>query len=277
MRCLPWILPVLSFLCVGCSTQGSVPAETRKKKPSAEIVYTPADWPVSLKASLLFPSGGGTHPGVLLIYGGSWSSADHRWQMKWLAHKLARNGFVVMTPVYRGSPEYCYPAPVEDLREALRWMRTHAAEFGLRPDCLAVYGFSAGGYLAEMLGTLDGPPAVRVQAVVAASAPSDLAYNGGGPIVARFLGASLAERPDLYRTASPVTHVSSDDPPVFLYQGTRDKTVAPEHSRIFKRALDRAGVPNELHWIEGRGHAGVLIRDGGMEEAAIAFLKKTMK
>lgn len=264
---------------VGCGTtpHAAGPAAEGDDRSPREVVFTPASWPVALKADVHGAEAGASRPGVLLIYGGSWSSADHRWQMKLLARKLAQHGFVVMTASYRGAPDFHFPAPLEDLREALRWMRSHAAELGVAPGKIGAYGFSSGGHLAELLGTLAGAPEVRVQAVVAASAPSDLTLFGGGPIVQRFLGAGLTERPELYREASPETHVSPDDPPFFLYQGTDDKTVSPEHSRVFKAALDRAGVRNELFWVEGRGHGSILLLDGGAEERAIAFLAAALR
>jgi len=228
-------------------------------------------------ADFYVPAGAGPWPGVLLIYGGSWGSDDHRWQMTLLARRLARRGFVVMNAAYRGTPEFRYPAPLDDLQQALRWMRVHAARYRLNPSKVATYGFSAGGQLAALIGTLDGPPEVRVQAVVAASAPTDLTLYPGGEILPRYLGATFEENPDLYRKASPVAHVTPDDPPVFLYQGTADKTVSPNHSKAFKAALDRAGVRNELRWLDGRGHASVLFFGGAAEEAAINFLDATLR
>ncbi len=242
-----------------------------------EVIYTPAGWPAALPADIYLPKGTGPWPAVLLIYGGNWNADDHRWQMRLLARKLAGRGYVVMNAAYRGAPKFPYPAPVDDLQEALRWLRAHAGEYRLQPDRIATYGFSAGGHLAALLGMRAGVAEVRVQAVVAASAPSDLMLFSGGEILPRFLGATLAEKPDLYRAASSVTHATSDDPPVFLYHGTDDQTVSPEHSKVFKGALDRAGVRNELHWVEGRGHASMLIFNGPAEAAAINFLDAVLR
>lgn len=272
-RCFTFAALMLS----GCATPGLNPALSAKRQATdfsvqSEVIYTPATWPRPLKADLYRPDGDGPWPAVLLIYGGNWSSADHRWQMKLLARKIAQRGFVVMSASYRGTPDFRYPAPVEDLREALRWLRSHAAEQRVDPGKIATYGFSAGGHLAALLGTLDGPPDVRVQAVVAASAPTDLTLFPGGNILPAFLGGTFADIPQVFRQASPVTHLTADDPPVFLYHGTDDKTVSPEHAKVFKTALDRAGVRNELRWVQGRSHAGTLLCGGATAEAAIDFL-----
>lgn len=197
--------------------------------------------------------------------------------MSLLARKLSRRGFFVMNAAYRGTPEFRYPAPLDDLREALRWLRAHAPQYHLNAGKIATYGFSAGGQLAALLGTLDGPREVRVQAVVAASAPTDLTLFPGGDILPRYLGATYAANPGLFRAASPVAHVTPDDPPVFLYHGTDDKTVSPEHSKAFKAALDRAGVFNHLRWLEGRGHATTLMFGGAGEDAALDFLDGVLR
>jgi len=274
---------IANVTMIGCAGSAARVSAGKPERTStaftktADVVYTPGNWPSALKADLYQPAGENLRPAVLLVYGGSWSSSDHRWQMTLLARKLARRGFFVMNATYRGTPDFRYPAPVDDLREALRWMRVHAKQYHLNPDKIAVYGFSAGGYLAAMLGTRDGPPEVRVQAVVAASAPTDLALYPTGDILPRFLGATFAENPALYREASPVTYVTADDPPFFLYHGTDDTTVSPDHSKTFKAALDRAGVRNELRWGEGRSHATTLIFGGSDEDAAINFLDDVLR
>lgn len=277
---LTFALVVLGGLA-GCATT-KTPAGDAKRRDTdfakrGEVVYTPGGWPRALRADVYQPRGAGPWPAVLLIYGGSWSDKDHRWQMRLLARKLAGRGYVVMIPAYRGTPEYRYPASLEDMREALRWLRGHAADYQVNPGKVAAYGFSAGGQLAALLGTLEGPPQVRVQAVVAASAPVDLTLKPTGEILPRYLGVGYEENPALYREASPVTHVSPDDPPVFIYQGTDDKMVWTEHSRMFKAALDRAGVRNELYWLKGRGHAGALIFGGAAEDKAIDFLDSVLR
>jgi dipeptidyl aminopeptidase/acylaminoacyl peptidase len=121
------------------------------------------------------------------------------------------------------------------------------------PDKIGAFGFSAGGHLTALLGTLDGEPGVRVQAVVAASAPPDLTLYRGGDIVPRLIGATFVDKPELFRAASAINYVTPDDPPFFLYHGTDDHTVSPEHTQRFKAALDRSGVRNEVRWVKGRG------------------------
>jgi acetyl esterase/lipase len=279
---LSLLVALSGFATGGCTHPGPAsPAATSRIKTDYRVrkdtIYTPTHWALPLAADIYLPEGPGPNPGVLLVYGGSWSSTDHRWQMTLLARKLAQRGYVVMSARYRGTPEYRYPAPLDDLRQALRWLRGHASELRLRSDKVAIYGFSAGGHLAALVGVTAETADLRPQAVVAVSAPLDLTLDPTGTAIPRFLGATFAENPNLYREASPIAHVTQDDPPFFLYHGTNDKTVSPEHTRLFKAALDRAHVRNVIQWVEGRGHAAMLIRGGVTADAAIDFLDAVLR
>lgn len=242
-----------------------------------DVVYTPAGWPQALKADVYQPSGAGAKPAVLLIHGGGWAAPDRREQMASIAERVAARGYVVVNATYRFAPQYLYPAPVDDLREALKWMRANATRYQIDPTHIAAMGYSAGGHLAAQLGVLDGPPAVRVQAVVDGAGPTDLRKYKGGTLVPRFLGGTQAEVPQQFTQASPVTHVSKDDPPVFLYHGSWDTLVPDDHSRDFKSALDAVGVRTEWFKIIGRGHITAFFNDGAAIDAALAFLDRTLR
>jgi acetyl esterase/lipase len=242
-----------------------------------DVIYTPPDWPRALTADIYRPNGGGPWPGVVLIHGGSWSTSDNRWHMGYLARTLAARGYVVMNVTYRGTPEFHFPAPAEDVREAVRWLRAHAASYAVNADKLATYGFSAGGHLAAFVGLHDTEPAGRVQAVVAASAPTVFTLYPDNKTLERFLATTYLERPEAFSDASPITYVRPDSPPVFQYHGTKDTTVSPKHSIHLKAALDAAGVRNELLWLPGRGHASVLLFGRAAETAAIDFLDSVLR
>jgi acetyl esterase/lipase len=243
----------------------------------ADLIYTPPEWPQALKADVFRPKCAGPWPGVVLIHGGSWSMADNRWHMAFLARKLAKRGYVVMNVMYRGTPEFRFPAPVDDIREAVRWLRAHAAEYALNDDKLATYGFSAGGHLAAFVGLHEAETAVRAQAVVAASAPTVFTLYPENKTLEHFLGTTYAEKPEAFRDGSPISYVTSASPPVFQYHGTEDTTVSPKHSIHLKAALDAAGVRNELRWLPGRRHASVLLFARAAENAAIDFLDSVLR
>lgn len=93
----------------------------------------------------------GRVPGVLVVHGGAWMSGS-KMQVAWHAMRLARRGYFVMAINYRLAPKYQHPAQIEDCRDALKWMHTHADRLGVDANRLGAYGYSAGGHLVCLLG-----------------------------------------------------------------------------------------------------------------------------
>ncbi len=215
------------------------------------------------------PAPPGGRPVIVAIHGGGWRKYSNR-QYEPAVAPLAAMGFVVVAPNYRlsrpGSPSW--PIVREELRDAVRWVRAHASEIQADPNRVAAMGESAGGHLAAMLGTDPDPDgSARVQAVVDFYGPADLATLHATSIKAsgairRFLGGSPETVPDRYVIASPITHVSSDDPPFLIVQGSNDDIVRPSQSTELAKRLTRAGVPNRLMIVRGAGH-GISLRAGG--------------
>lgn len=280
---IPLVIPLAALLLAGCSTHQGRP-DTAQPAPvvasftvERDVVYTPAGWPEAIKADVYQPSGAGLKPAVLLLHGGGWTGRDRREQWASIAERVAARGYVVMNATYRSAPQYIYPAQFDDVREALKWLRANAAKYQLDPNRVAAMGYSAGGHLAALLGTVDGPAGVRVQAVVDGAGPTDLRKYRGGTLVPQFLGGTQAEVPRQFIAASPITHVSKDDAPTFMYHGTWDTLVPDDHSRDFKVALDAVGVRTEWYRQHGRGHVTAFYNDGGAIEAACDFLDRELR
>jgi acetyl esterase/lipase len=207
-------------------------------------VYVPAAAP---------PRGG--RPAVLAIHGGGWRGGSKRGYGKTVA-ALAQHGLVVVAVDYTlsapGTPSW--PANIEDIREAVRWLRRQAARFGVDPDRIAALGASAGGHLAALLATTaDGPgdSPGRVQAVIDFYGPSDLAAlaresTTAATSLALYLGGTPKDVPDRYAAASPVLHVTAAAPPMLLIHGDGDRLVPLDQSRRLAAALEAAGVPHRL-------------------------------
>jgi acetyl esterase/lipase len=266
----------LTFPCVIRPVSFGASAPTSIKNGHSvvrNIVYTPADWPAPVMGDLYRPATARPAPAVLLVHGGGWTGKDGRWQMNPIAKKLAKRGYVVLNVTYRLAPRWIYPAPVEDLKQALRWMRTNAADAGIDPQRIAVYGYSAGGYLAALTAMDE---ATQIRAIVAGGAPSDLTLYPGGDLVPQFLGGRKHEIPERFYEASPVNHVTRKTPPVFLYHGGADRLVPPEHAWEFKAALERNQVPHELYWIEGRDHIAAFLLPGRSVDLAVDFLDRCL-
>jgi len=191
------------------------------------------------------------------------------------AKPLVAAGYTVFSVNHRAAPRFRYPAAVEDVQRAVRFIRHHAKDYGINPERIGAVGGSSGGHLVSMLGVLDGegdpnaPDSVnhesaKVQCVVARAAPADLrqiATEAGSPTVASFLGWRLPRRADprsieakRYMEASPISHVSADDPPFLLLHGDADQAIPFEQAESMAGALRKVGVEVKLLGIRGGGH-----------------------
>jgi acetyl esterase/lipase len=221
-------------------------------------VYLPANPSVDAGAS-------GLLPGVLAIHGGSWiggSKSEYGPQVA----RLTRHGYVVFAADYQlarpGQPSW--PGALEDLREAIRWIRRHANEFRVDPTRLVALGSGSGAHLALLLGTFpsDHQPenvSSRVQAVVSMYGPSDLldlvaVRSLTHEPARRFLGEDSAEWLTRARDASPLEHVSPNGSPALLVHGSDDRWVPLDQSRRMAKSLSLAGVPERLVVVNGARH-----------------------
>jgi acetyl esterase/lipase len=220
------------------------------------------------------PTGRGPWPAVLLIHPGSWTRGS-RSEMTRFAKRFASAGYVVYNVDYRLAPENRYPAQLDDVRAAFGWLYRRAPSLGVDRDRIAVMGYSAGAHLALLLGLTDSP-GPRPRAVVAGGAPSDLTAYPNNPVVATLIGGTAVELPDAYADASPLSHVSSDDPPVLLYHGALDWIVDVEQSRRLLAALRAAGVPAQLLEQPWSDHGISFFLDGDSFSASLAFLAEQM-
>lgn len=276
-------LLALAGILAGCANPGGTPVHrqgTLEKKSytvTRNLVYTPDSWPVPVLGDLYRPRTSSPAPAVLLVHGGGWTGKDGRWQMNGIATKLVKRGYVVLNVTYRLAPRWIYPAPVEDLQEAVKWLRANAAEQGIDPDRIAAFGYSAGGYLAALTGLIEGPGNSHIRAIVAGGAPSDLTFYPGGDLVPQFLGGTQQQIPQRFREASPVNYVTKNSPPMFLYHGTTDKLVRPEHPLAMITALQKNQVRHEVYWINGRDHIAAFLLPAGSVDAAIGFLDREMR
>jgi len=227
----------------------------------------------SLLMTLFAPSTSGHPvPVILQVHGGGWQKGSRLLSLsQWgTAAELVSAGFVVASIDYRLAPENPWPDQIIDVKCAVRYLRSHAAELGIEPDRIAALGTSAGGQLVSLLGTTGalsqwdtGPyldVSSQVQAVVDEYGPSDLtardwpSYTAG--IIRQVFGAGPDTADAVLTTASPITHVSSGDPPFMIVQGTADQVVPVSQSERFADRLRSAGVPTDLVLVD-RGRHGL--------------------
>lgn len=237
---------------------------------------------VELKLDLHLPLEKPAKPVPLLvwIHGGGWQEGGRGFCP---LSPLVKEGYAVASISYRFLQVAKFPAQIDDCRDAIRWLRTNAAEHGYDPARIGVAGESAGGLLAALLGTEsdsgDGVSA-RVRAVVALCPGTDLTLEDtdqarvpellassdakevrlGKTIQSRAAtmraayGGPPEEHREMARRMSPVAHVTADDPPFYLIHGDRDDLVPIAQSELMEAALKKAGVPVTLEVVKGAGH-----------------------
>jgi acetyl esterase/lipase len=221
-------------------------------------VFLPARWHASGAGMVICP--GGAYKLLMSSYEGEDIA-------RWL-NSFGVAGFVLK---YRIAPRYRYPAPLLDAQRAVRYVRYHSAEFGIRPDRIGIMGFSAGGHLASTVIThFQRDNHEASDAVDRVSSRPDFAILAY-PIVTfrdpwthqesvhNLLGPS--PNPALIDELSNELHVTPDTPPTFLFHTGHDSPVPPENSLMFYAALRKAGVPAELH-IYAEGPHGVGLANG---------------
>ena len=247
-----------------------------------------------LKLDIIKPSQGeGPFPAVICIHGGAWR-AGKRGDMHSIMRSLAARGYVTISPQYRFCPKDVFPAQVHDVKEAMRWIRSHAAEQKIDSDRIAALGASAGAHLALMLGVTEAKdgleglsegttdaPSTRVQAVVNIFGPTELAAEDipevSKPLLQAFLGGTPAEKPELTAQASPLTFLTKDDPPILTFQGTRDPLVPHTQALKLGEKMTTLNVPGRIELLIGAGHGW-----GGAEmvrtlDQTVLFLDSTLK
>ncbi|ASB47900.1 alpha/beta hydrolase [Alkalitalea saponilacus] len=192
-------------------------------------------------------------PTVLLIHGGGWRSGDKSMEYP-MAMELARRGYVSICIEYRLSPEAVYPVAVEDVITAVRWVRSNACSYPIDRQKIVLYGTSAGGQLASLVGTINGVDSVfnppyhtEIDAVVNTLVNVDglSAFihpesgegqdRPGRPSAATWwFNSTTDERPDLRYEASPITHVHSNSVPILFINSSIPRFSAGRDDMIEK-------------------------------------------
>jgi acetyl esterase/lipase len=214
----------------------------------------------------------GRMPGLILLHSGGWRDGT-RQDYQSYASAFADQGYVAATVDYRLAPRDPFPAALQDVKHAIRWMRRNADKYQIDPARLGIIGSSAGGHLALLAAYTAGnrdleknsdsidPTSDEVQAVVEIYGPTDLTVDPATvpPMVARcvtdFLGASAFVAPDLCRKASPLTYVSAAAPPTLIIHGTLDDIVPISQADALARRLAELRVPYVYDRIDGWPHA----------------------
>ncbi len=218
-----------------------------------------------------------TLPVVLYFHGGAWRNGSYQ-KMSPTLIALARAGVAVASVEFRASDEATFPAPLEDARAAVRWVKEQGAGYSLDAKRLGVYGLSTGGLFAGLLA-YSGSSA---RAACLQSAPSDLNTLRGARLdwqapdspLAAMMGVPLSNHGALER-ASPLFYADEDAPPTLLLAGAQDTFINPAQSEALYEKLKRAGARVEYQVFEGQNHD---LRDAqdDVTHAVVAFFGREL-
>jgi acetyl esterase/lipase len=207
-------------------------------------------------------------PVIFYIHGGGWQQNIKELGIVPLMQFVNR-GYIGVAVEYRLSKEAKFPAQIEDIKCAIRFLRANAHLYSIDTSKIGVFGESAGGHLAALVGTSCGIKSLEgnggwgkfsssVQAVCDWSGPTyfpadtitkNATYN--------LLGGTTLDKADLAKKASPLTYITTDDPPFLIFHGTSDNVVKMEQSATLYQALRKANVEATLKLFEGGGHFAV--------------------
>lgn len=260
--------------------------------------------PMSLSMDLLTYKDDKIRPCVVYVVGGGFSSASKERNL-YDRFEVAKAGYVVASVQYHVISNGIYSDAVKDIKVAIRHLRANAKEYGINPEKIAVWGESAGGYLAAMVGTTNGVKEFEegenidqssgVQATIDVYGLSDLTKIGadydeaaanahftlispdGKFIHGKNSGLTSLDKPEVVAKANPINYVDKNDPSFLLFHGTQDVSVSPSQTLLMHNALREAGVNSTRYVIEGARHASAEFSDPQVIKIITDFLDKHLK
>jgi acetyl esterase/lipase len=253
-----------------------------------------------LLMDLRLPDGDGPFPVILYLHSGAWITGD---RFGGPAIRQASRGYAVASIDYQLAPDAIWPAQIEDCKAAVRWLRANAARHHLDASRIGVFGTSAGGHLAAVLGTSGGEEPLEgmalgntqfsssVRAVVDLYGPTDLlkmdeqklpcypglSANASFMPPSLLMGCAIQSCKEKTMTSNPIAYVTPDDPPFLIMQGKADCLVPWQQSQMLFDALKSAGVNATLVLLPTAGHADDQFDEAANAAIVDAFLDRTLK
>ncbi|CAG7644377.1 alpha/beta hydrolase fold domain-containing protein [Paenibacillus allorhizosphaerae] len=300
-RGLPGEAPVLAQPAVSVAPKGVKLFEdveigmagSRKLYTSIAIPDTPPESPL---------------PVMVYIHGGGWNHGNRKDALRSISGYVTKRGYIGVSLEYRLTPEAAFPAQIQDVKLEIRYLRAHAKQYHLDPSRIGVWGVSAGGHLASLLGTtgdltpdaevtLDNGKKVKdidlggssgwqqysdqVQAVADWYGPADFTTPEADKyksLTALLGNKSALSVPDLARLAMPGTYASPSTPPFWIRHGDADTTIPFSNSEKFAKQLEDAGAPVvDFKIVPGQGHGFKGEEAAQASEEAWAFMDKYVK
>lgn len=256
-----------------------------------------------LKMQILLPAGSphnGPHPLVVFVNGGGYHNPKMYIRVPWLS-RLAERGYVVAMPQYRGSEDATFPAMVQDVRTAIRFLRTHAKEYGIDPEKVVLMGGSAGGHTAllaayagskfdapdddlsvsaSVCGVLDLYGAVDVMQMEPMVSDTATELKAACSPAGRLFGmVDLRKHPEMAADSIVTRYIHPDKPlpPTFIAHGDADSIVPYQQSELLYNALHAAGQDVEFYCVDGAEHADPAFFHSNMMDLYSAFIQRVIQ
>jgi len=249
----------------------------------------------SLKLDLHLPKKVKGSKLVVWIHGGGWhKGSKNDCKIKW----LTTHGYSVASISYRLSQIAKFPAQIHDCKAAIRWLRAQENKFGYDSDKIVAAGASAGGYLATLLGTSHGVKQLEgnvggnlemnssLSGIINYYGPTDFILrsktqphraNKVGSVVYNLLGGGADKKVKLATLASPVYHVTKNDPPILIFHGDKDATVLIDQANAITSAYKKMNLSVNMNTLPGKKHGGTEFYTGENRKKVLQFLGKIVE
>lgn len=238
---------------------------------AGDVAYVSAahEWQ---KLDIAYFKKGEPRPLLVWIHGGAFMTGDKA-ENHAIWADLMKAGYSVATINYRLSGDAKWPAQITDCKAAIRFLRAHAKDYNLAPGRIAVWGSSAGGHLAALVGTSGGAKKFDVGEHLDHSSAVSCSVDMFGPIdfekmpqftsptspEAKMWGRSTSEALDLAREASPISYLTQDTPPILILHGDADNVIHISQSQLFHDAMQKAHTPGDFITLPSVGHSHVAV------------------
>ena len=286
MKYFQFLITIFFLFWYGCNVQTSITNWTN-------IDYA-GDDTVAHKLDIYLPEDNkSSYPGIIAIYGSAFMAnnlKNHTYQV--LGKPLLESGFAVITINHRSTQEDIYPAQINDIKAAIRFIRANGNQYRIDTSFIGITGISSGGHLAALAGTSGGIKeytidsmtldiegkigdhteySSSVDAVVDWFGPTDFLImdSCGSELVhdvpdspeSLLVGGSIQEKHEMCGLANPITYIDNNDPPFLIFHGDNDLLVPYCQSKMLFEALQKCEVPSEFILVPGAGHGSGLFEE----------------
>lgn len=282
---LAWSLTlgVLGSLALGCQ-----PVDDSIVR-QLDVEYSTPDGE-SLKLDFVRPAGEGPFPVVIAIHGGGWRTGS-RTEYKDFQTNMARLGVATAAVQYRLAPQFKFPAPLDDVSAALKFLLDDPEQFKLDPQRVIWMGGSAGGHLALLAG-LQQDDSYQTRLIINVAGPTDLrtfeSLESGDAALKQYVSRDSAElledllgstdrTADVYRQASPIEFIRAEGPRIVTFHGEKDDIVPVTQGRTLHEKLKEIGASERLFIAASGGHDIGRWAPGELTTAMLAMIEEIQK